>query len=273
MFPDSLAGFAPKDNALGKCYNGRMKKVFLSPSTLNLYRECPRCFYLHMKYEIKRPRGPMPSIAIGLDSVFKKYFDYYRSIGELPPDLRSEMSGHLIDRLKPTYYYDISKGYCILGKLDDCLVTDEGKYVPLDHKTRASAARDVHPAYQLQMEVYCMLMDGNGLKAGDRAYLLYYFPLNVSPEEGAGSIAFGMDIKRVDVNVNHAEEVINKAIKCIESSALPDASGECEYCGWVKQAGGKWPADAVAKNPPELKREAPEAEPAEEEQEYKDELF
>ncbi len=251
-----------------------MKKVFLSPSTLNLYRECPRCFYLHMKYEIKRPRGPMPSIAIGLDSVFKKYFDYYRSIKELPPDLRSEMSGHLIEKLKPTYYHDISKGYCILGKLDDCLVTDEGTYAPLDHKTRASPAKDVHPAYQLQMEVYCLLLDGNGLKASDRAYLLYYYPKNVSPEDGAGSIAFGVDIKRVDVDANHARDIIQQAIDCLESSSLPGPFSECEYCGWVERAGEKWTEQGRKDKPALQKNEPQSAEDSEEEEEkYKDNLF
>lgn len=221
----------------------------------------------------------MPSIAIGLDSVFKKYFDYYRSIGELPPDLRKEMSGHLIEKLKPTYYYDMKPGYCILGKLDDCLVTDEGAHVPLDHKTRASPARDVHPAYQLQMEVYCLLLDGNGLRAGDRAYLLYFYPLSVNPDEGAGKIAFGLDIKRVDVDMEHAGQVIEQAIVCLESSNIPEPSVECEYCGWVKEAGGKSPAvkdiQKTEEREPlrEKKAVKPEEAPVEEKQEYKDELF
>jgi len=254
-----------------------MKKVFLSPSTLNLYRECPRCFYLHMKYEIKRPRGPMPSIAIGLDSVFKKYFDYYRSMGELPPDLKKEMSGRLIQKLKPTYYYDINPGYCILGKLDDCLVTDEGAHVPLDHKTRASPARDVHPAYQLQMEVYCILLDGNGLKAGDRAYLLYYYPVHVDPDDGAEKIGFGLDIKRVDVDTAHAVHVIEDAIKCLESSKFPESSPECEYCAWIDNAGAKWPAVKGAQQEKEIRLPGEEgfteAKNAPEEEEHKDSLF
>jgi hypothetical protein len=254
-----------------------LQKVFLSPSTLNLYRECPRCFYLHMRYEIKRPRGPMPSIATGLDSVFKKYFAYYRSIGELPPDLKQEMSGHLIEKLKPTYYYNIRPGYTIIGKLDDCLVTDEGRYVPLDHKTRASPASGVHPAYQLQMEVYCLLLDGNGLKAGDRAYLIYYYPLNVSPEEGPKNITFGLDIKRVDVDVEHAREVIRQAIDCLKSPEIPEPSPECEYCRWVDEAGAKGAAagesERVLDGKPSREKKTEEPEGPPEEEEYKDSLF
>ncbi len=248
-----------------------MKKTYLSPATINLYRECKRCFYLHMKYDIKRPRGPMPSIATGLDSVLKKYFNYYRSIKELPPELKGEMNGHLIEKLKPTYYRDIKDGYCLLGKLDDCLVTDSNTYVPLDHKTRASAAEDVHPAYQLQMELYCVLLEGNGMKTENRAYLLYYYPLNVSSEEGAGNILFGMDIKKVDVDMKHAEGFIEDAILCLEKDEIPDASEECEYCKWVESVcGTNLPVKDIS---PEKEETPPSPDEIIEEEEYKDTLF
>lgn len=246
-----------------------MEKIFLSPATINLYRECPRCFYMHIKYDIKRPRGPMPSIATGLDSVFKKYFNYYRSIKELPPELRKEMKGFLIEKLKPTYYKDIRKGYCLLGKLDDCLVTERGTYVPLDHKTRASVADDVHPAYQLQMELYCILLEGNGMKTEDAAYLLYYYPLNVSPEEGAGSIVFGMDIKKVDVDIGHATTFLEEAIACLEQNKLPEASKECEYCRWVENVCGK----SFSVDISVLKTEESPHTPEEIIEEHKDTLF
>lgn len=246
-----------------------MKKIFLSPATVNLYRECPRCFYLHMKYAIKRPRGPMPSIATGLDSVLKRYFDYYRSIKELPPELKDEMKGYLIETLKPTYYRDIRDGYCLLGKLDDCLVTEKNTYVPLDHKTRASVAEDIHPAYQLQMELYCILLEGNGMKTEGTAYLLYYYPLNVNPDEGAASIIFGMDIKKVSVDMEHAMGFVEDAIGCLEKKEIPDASEDCEYCRWIESMCGR---NVLVDIPVEKEEKPPEPEEIIEE-EYKDTLF
>ncbi|MCX8082980.1 MAG: PD-(D/E)XK nuclease-like domain-containing protein [bacterium] len=247
----------------------KSKKIFLSPATINIYRECPRCFYLHMKYAIKRPRGPMPSIATGLDSILKNYFKYYRSIKELPPELKKEMSGHLIEKLKPTYYRDIKDGYCLLGKLDDCLVTERETYIPLDHKTRASIAEDIHPAYQLQMELYCILLEGNGMKTEDIAYILYYYPLSVSPEEGVDSIKFGMDIKKVKVDIKNAIAIIEDAIGCLEQNRVPEASEDCEYCKWVEYICGN-----NLSNIPLLKIEEKPPVPEEIiEEEYKDTLF
>ena len=248
----------------------KKKKIFLSPATINLYRECPRCFYLHMKYGIKRPRGPMPSIATGLDSVLKKYFNYYRSIKELPPELKDEMKGHLIEQLKPTYSTDIKDGYCLLGKLDDCLVTDNFTYIPLDHKTRASVAEDIHPAYQLQMELYCMLLEGNGMKTEDIAYLLYYYPLNVNPEEGAGNIAFGMDIKKVFVDMKHAMSFVEDAIGCLGKEEIPSPAEECEYCMWVESICGR---NSLVDISVKKDEKPPEPEEIIKEEEYKDTLF
>ncbi|MCM8778158.1 MAG: PD-(D/E)XK nuclease family protein [Candidatus Omnitrophica bacterium] len=246
------------------------KKIFLSPATINLYRECPRCFYLHMKYDIKRPRGPMPSIATGMDSVLKKYFDYYRSIKELPPELKDEMEGHLIEKLKPTYYTDIKNGYCLLGKLDDCLITEKSTYIPLDFKTRASVAEDIHPAYQLQMELYCMLLEGNGMKTEDIAYLLYYYPLNVNPKEGAGNILFGMDIKKVSVDMKNAKDIIESAIGCLERKEIPVPSEECEYCRWIERVYGR---ESLVGIPIKKDEKPPEPEEIIKEEEYKDTLF
>ena len=50
----------------------------LSASTLKLYLECPRCFWLHLNKRIERPRGPFPSLPSGMDRVLKGYFETYR---------------------------------------------------------------------------------------------------------------------------------------------------------------------------------------------------
>lgn len=254
-----------------------MKKTFLSPSTINLHEDCPRCFYLHMKHEIKRPRGPMPSIAIGMDSVLKKHFNYYRQTGELPPVLKKFMEGSLIKFLKPTYFHDISKGYCLLGKLDDCLVCRDGTHSPLDHKTRANPTDYIHPTYQLQMEIYSILLNGNGLPANGLAYLIYYCPEKMLPGEEE-KIDFITDIKRVDIDLAHGEKAIERAIGCLEGNVLPEASPKCEYCRWVKNA-GSLPASGNKELRQEEKTGMPvkntqaDEEEKEPEKEYKDSLF
>lgn len=54
-----------------------MRHFGLSPSTLGLYKNCPRCFWLHINKGHKRPNGIFPSLPGGMDLVIKKYFDKY----------------------------------------------------------------------------------------------------------------------------------------------------------------------------------------------------
>ena len=60
----------------------------LSPSSLNIMKECPRCFWLTQHKVWSRPAGIFPSLPSGMDAVLKTHFDKFRARGELPPELR-----------------------------------------------------------------------------------------------------------------------------------------------------------------------------------------
>jgi len=197
----------------------------------------------------------MPSIASGLDSIIKKYFNFYRNLGQLPPFLENKIQGKLIEKLEKTYYYDINRKYCIFGRLDEAIALDDGTFVPLDHKTRASAPTEVHQAYQLQMSVYTLLLRENDIKVSNFAYLVYYFPEESKIHNG---ISFGFKVEKVETDPDGIKKYIEEAIKCLESDKLPPSGEECEYCKWVNQvreyyfAGGISP---VEKKEIEAKRE------------------
>lgn len=65
-----------------------VKEIALSPSALNLFKDCPRCFWLEKVRGIKRPRGIFPSLPGGMDRVIKVYFDHFRAKRMLPPELQ-----------------------------------------------------------------------------------------------------------------------------------------------------------------------------------------
>jgi len=56
-----------------------MGYTHLSPSRLNLFRECERCFWLRSNKDVKRPSGPFPSLPSGMDRIIKQHFDRHRS--------------------------------------------------------------------------------------------------------------------------------------------------------------------------------------------------
>jgi hypothetical protein len=215
-----------------KIKKNNRNKFVLSPSSLNIFRDCPRCFWLQVNSDIRRPRGAFPSIASGLDRVIKEYFDSYREKGILPPLLTGKIEGKLIPQLpNKLYFNDYSKNASLMGMLDECLILPENIYAALDYKTRGSLPADVHPAYQLQMDVYTLLLEKNNHKIGNIAYLLYFVP---SPGKLHEGIPFNVKIMEVKTSTKRALDIFHKALELLESP-VPASSEGCEYCNWVKQ--------------------------------------
>lgn len=213
--------------------------IRLSPTSgLNLFKECPRCFWLHHHENVKRPQGPFPSLPGGMDLVIKDYFDQYR--GSLPPELQGKVDGKLIEdnalmnvwrnwRTGLTYK-DPALNAELFGALDECLVID-GKYAPLDYKTRGSPPRpgDSERYYQTQLDTYSLMLRANGYPVADHGYLVYYFPKKV---ERDGAVQFSVYPVRMSLNAGRAQDIFLQAVECLRGSAPKKHTG-CIYCNWV----------------------------------------
>ncbi|MCS7179873.1 MAG: PD-(D/E)XK nuclease family protein [bacterium] len=222
-------------------------KTGLSAHSLNIFRECERCFYLQIKYKISRPRGPIPSIATGIDSLIKDYFEYFRRKDKLPPFLEGKINGKLITNLKKTYYYDIENynNYYLWGHLDEVIELPDGLFIPLDHKTRASLPSDEpHEAYKFQLGIYSLLLkkENKGQEV-NYGYLIYYYPekklIDYEAEEIKNIINFNFEVKKVKLdegkfNLDEIKETIIKAIECIETNKIPSSGQNCEFCQWIE---------------------------------------
>jgi len=60
----------------------------LSPNSLNLFLECPHCFWLEKKMGVKRPPSYPYSLNLAVDGLLKEEFDDYRQKGMQPPLLQ-----------------------------------------------------------------------------------------------------------------------------------------------------------------------------------------
>ncbi len=173
----------------------------------------------------------MASIAVGLDSVIKDYCNRYRPQGVLPPLLAGKLPGKLVTTpisfLKHTAG---DSGATLVGKLDDCLVFDDGTYAPLDHKTRASFTHKVHDSYQVQMDVYTFLLEANGYPVARKAYLVYYAPQKGELAEG---FPFGVDVKELATNSSRAEELFYEAKALLAYPEPPPSAPTCQFCAFA----------------------------------------
>lgn len=206
----------------------------LSQSTLNLYRECPRCFWLKFRKNIKRPRGIFPSLPGGIDLVLKAYFNEYRIKGEIPLLIKGKIEGKLAKVPLNYKFIDWENEIQITGKLDDCIELKEGIYVPLDHKTRSSQPKNIkysYNYYKVQMDTYALLLVKNGLKIENIAYIIYYSPLRGELHKG---FPFEVSVHKLKTDPDAAYRLFIKAKKCIEGP-LPEPNPQCEFCRWSKE--------------------------------------
>ena len=204
----------------------------LSASTLKLFQECPRCFWLHLNKKIERPRGPFPSLPSGIDRVLKGYFETYRRRGILPPLIDGKLEGTLATNALTLGFNDASTHARLWGKLDDCVILPDRRLAPLDHKTRASAPEDVSYSekyYKFQMDVYTLLLERNGHRTSRTAYLVYYFPVDGKLHEG---FPFEVAVHTITTDPDAAYEVFAAACRCL-ANPLPRSGEACEFCRWA----------------------------------------
>lgn len=208
----------------------------LSPSALNLMKECPRCFWLTQHKKWKRPSGIFPSLPSGMDKILKIHFDRFRDLGELPPELCE--NGHcknmklFNDPEKMKIWQSNFKGISwkdengneLHGAVDNILV-NENKLVVLDYKTRGYALKeDTAEHYRLQQNIYNFLLRKNGYQTEDFFFLLFYVPKEVTT---TGEVIFDTELKKMKVDIDMAEKAWNEALKLLDGDCPKEC---CEWC-------------------------------------------
>lgn len=208
----------------------------LSPSSLSLMKECPRCFWLTQHKIWKRPASIFPSLPSGMDRILKIHFDKFRDKGELPPELCNNgdcKNMKLFDdkeKLKEwrSNFKGISftdkQGNILHGAVDNLLVKGK-KIIVLDYKTRGYPCKeDTHEHYQNQLDIYNYLLKKNGYQTEDYAFLLFYVPKEVM---STGEVIFDTELKKMKVDIKMAEDIWKKAIKLLNSDCPKKC---CEWC-------------------------------------------
>lgn len=214
----------------------------LSPSRINLFFECERCFWLRVNRGVKRPSGPFPSLPNGMDREIKNHFDRFRRNGGVPPEL--EEAGieaepledkQLLERARDwrsePKWRDPETDAVLRGGVDDLLRNQDGKIVVLDYKTRGYPPKGENGApsyYKRQVNLYNLILRENGYDTEDFGLILYYHPDRV--KEG-GDFVFHRELRKVDVNTDKARSWVRRAVDALEGP-IPSQGKDCGFCEW-----------------------------------------
>jgi hypothetical protein len=213
-----------------------LKKFKLSPTSLSLMEECPRCFWLEKNNIWKRPETTVASIMNGMDKIIKAHFDKFMKKGELPPELRKHPDTKELklfdnesllknwrNNLKGISWTD-ENGNTLYGAIDNLLL-NKNKLIVLDYKTRGFPLKNNTPErYQTQLDIYNLLLRKNGFETEDYSFLLFYIPKEVLE---TGEIVFDSILVKRNVNPTNAETLFKKSINLLNSECPKES---CEWC-------------------------------------------
>ena len=212
----------------------RTGPIKVSPGSLNLLRNCPRCFWLQFREGISRPKSSFPSLPSALDRLAKAACKPYHGADGLPPFLVAVgLEGRLVEPgLKA--WREPDTGLVVGGFLDECLEVPGRGFAPLDHKTRGNKVERINAAYYVQLDVYALMLLGNGRPLIGEGYLVYYIP--DSPWDPVRDLPFTIDLRRVRVNPRRAQALVKKARQVLDLTQPPESSPRCDYCRWATES-------------------------------------
>jgi len=223
------------------------KPIQLSPNSLNLFLECPHCFWLDKNFGIKRPPPYPYALNSAVDGLLKEEFDTYRAKNIPHPMLvDNNIKAHLFPNQKllnqwrnnfaGIRYFDPELEATLFGAVDDVLELDDGRIAPLDYKSTGSTAANVYDRFQLQLDTYTFLMEKNGYKTPHKGYLAFYI---VDKSRGfIDRLPFRKEMVEIDTNPSDIYEIFKDAVGCLRSATPPPHSQDCQFKRWLEGAKG-----------------------------------
>jgi CRISPR/Cas system-associated exonuclease Cas4 (RecB family) len=217
----------------------------LSRSKIDLYLNCPRCFYLDRRLGVAQPPGYPFSLNSAVDKLLKKEFDILREKGEAHPlmkqfdidaiPLKHEKLNQWRDALSGGItYLDKDTNLFITGGVDDVWINPKGEFIIVDYKATSkeeevSLDADWQIGYKRQMEIYQWLFRKNGYKVSDTGFFVYCNG-KTDIEKFDAKLEFDIKILPYKGDDSWVEKAIKGAYMCLKSDTLPESGLDCDYC-------------------------------------------
>ncbi len=232
---------------------GQATPFKVSRSKIELFKQCPRCFWLDVRLKIKRPEGPPFNINKTIDELFKKEFDVYRAKAEPHPimveySLAAVPFAHeQLDKWRETFvgvqHLHAPTNLLVFGGIDDLWVTPDGQVIVVDYKATSkdkevSIDSDWQISYKRQVEVYQWLLRQNGLVVSDTAYFVY--ANGRSDLDGFNNrVEFRTKLIPYTGSDVWIEPTILAMKQCMDGD-MPEIGdsimgGECEFCAYARE--------------------------------------
>jgi len=230
---------------------GSLDAFNLSRSKIELFLECPQCFYLDRKLGIARPEIPGYTLNSAVDYLLKNEFDAFREqkkphhlmarygIEAVPfwhPDLplwrddnNKKMGASFLHR---------KTNFNIHGMIDDIWQSTKTDQLHIvDYKSTStengiSLDSKYKEGYKRQMEVYQWIFKQMGFPVSRLGYFLFANARKNRLINFNGRLEFESLIISYMADDSWVEDVILHIKKCLDSDNFPEAGRDCQHCGY-----------------------------------------
>ena len=219
----------------------------VSRSKLELFLECPRCFWLDRRKGVCRPDEAYYSLNLAVDHLMKKEFDACR-IDKKPHPV---MERHGVDAVPFQHpqlatWRDTPKGIRfahpskieLFGIVDDVWQDDGGALHPVDYKGTSVAGvprLDQRDGYKRQLDVYGWLLAKNGFPVAPTGFIVF---ANADRDRNAldGALRFALSVAEHRLDTGWIDDTLPAVRECLESDVPPPSTNDCAWCAYRRSA-------------------------------------
>ncbi len=222
----------------------------LSRSKIDLYHECPRCFYLDRRLGVSRPSMPGFSLNSAVDALLKKEFDLLRKAGQK----HELMVRYGVDAL-PFVHKDLDTwrenfigkqvlhketNLLVFGAVDDLWINSKQELIVVDYKS-TSTEKEISlddqwkQGYKRQLEIYQWIFRASGFRVSDTAYIVYANAGKNRPKFD-GKLEFALTLHAHTGDDSWVEPMLRQIKTCLDAAQAPEADPTCEYCAYRSHA-------------------------------------
>ena len=220
----------------------------ISRSKVDLFLNCPCCFYLDVRLGIKRPPGFPFNLNSAVDALLKKEFDQYRAdamphpyitsagLNAIPyqnPELETWRSN-----FKGVAHVHEATNFETFGAVDDLwLDLDSKDLIVVDYKATSKADdvtldADWQIGYKRQMEFYQWLLRQNGYAVAAQGWFVYCNGIKDKPAFNQ-KLDFKISMLPYVGDASWVEPTLHNIKHCLDSDTVPAAANDCDFCQYA----------------------------------------
>ena len=223
----------------------------VSRSKIDLFMNCPLCFYLDCRLGVARPPGFPFALNSAVDALLKKEFDIHRAKARPHPLMHAYGLKDVIpyahenmdiwrSNFKGITFLHSATNLLVTGAIDDVWINEKGEVIIVDYKStskeeKVSLDKEWQIGYKRQMEVYQWLFRQNGFKVSSTGYFVY---CNGKTDRAAfdAKLEFDIDLIPYTGDDSWVEKALADIKDCLMSNTTPKPAKACDYCAYRKAA-------------------------------------